>query len=530
MDEQHSLDLPQPNPGDRTNAASYFMGRSLFLGLLGLVYLIAFTSLWVQIDGLVGSDGILPVADYLDWISERAGAERYRIVPTLLWLGDGDLALHLLCGGGVLLSLALIVGVAPIPVLVLLWAFYLSLSVGGQTFLSFQWDALLLETGFCALFVAPATLRPRGIRWATPPSRAGLWLLRLLLFKLMFLSGAVKPLSMDDTWWKLTAMDFHYWTQPIPTWTAWYAHQLPEWFQKFSIILTYVIEMALPFLIFTGRIGRRIAAAGTVFLMLMISWTGNYGFFNLLAIVLCVPLIDDEIFARFLPAAVRTPQVEPDATARPGLRKVRRAALVVAVVMLVAVSFVIAVEELVRTVPPNHEGTARTLADAGQRWLLDWTRPVVRHVRPFHTINGYGLFRSMTTQRPEIVVEGSHDGTTWSAYEFRWKPGDPAGRPGFVAPHMPRLDWQMWFAALNPRRAQHWLEGLMRGLLRGSPDVLALLDTDPFAGEPPSYVRLMYYQYRFASPEERRDRGYWWVRELSGPLTPTVSLEALERR
>ena len=191
---------------------------------------------------------------------------------------------------------------------------------------------------------------------------------------------------------------------------------------------------------------------------------------------------------------------------------------------------VLAVEELVRTIPPNHEGTARSMADAGQRWLLERTRPVVRHVGPFHTINGYGLFRSMTTQRPEIVVEGSHDGTTWSAYEFRWKPGDPAGRPGFVAPHMPRLDWQMWFAALNPSRAQHWLEGLMRGLLRGSPDVLALLDTDPFDGEPPSYVRLMYYQYRFASPEERRDRGHWWVRELSGRLTPAVSLEALERR
>ena len=163
---------------------SYAVGTWLFLRLLGLVYLIAFISLWLQIDGLVGSAGILPVADYLERVREATGADRFLRLPTLLWLGAGDLSLHLLCAAGALFSLALLAAVAPRPVLLFLWAFYLSLSLGGQTFLSFQWDSLLLETGFCALFLAPRGYRPCGIRSAPSPDRLGLWLIWLLLFKL----------------------------------------------------------------------------------------------------------------------------------------------------------------------------------------------------------------------------------------------------------------------------------------------------------------------------------------------------------
>lgn len=496
---------------------SYSVGSWLFLRLLGLVFLIAFVSLWVQIVGLVGSDGILPVGDFLEQLRGHTGVERYWQWPTLLWLGDGNLALHLLCGGGTLLSLALIAGLAPLPVLASLWACYLSVTIGGQTFLGFQWDALLLEAGFCALFVAPWTWRTPFCNPLRTPPRAGLWLLWLLLFKLMFLSGAGKPLSMDDTWWNLTALDYHYWTQPLPTWTSWYAQRFPGWFQELSTLVTYTIEIVLPFLVFTGRIGRRVVAAGTVFLMLMISLTGNFGFFNLLTVVLCVPLIDDACFGR------RLPQATPSRS-----RHLARIARVVPVAVVIAISALTLVQELVRTVPPQGGGISAALAGGAKRWILSWSQPtVLRWTDPFRSINGYGLFRSMTTERPEIVVEGSHDGQTWVAYEFKWKPGDPARRPRFVAPHMPRLDWQMWFAALNPRRAEHWLAGLMRGILRGSPDVLGLLQGDPFPDDPPRYIRLMVYKYRFATPIERRDTGAWWERDLVGPLTPALSRKPL---
>lgn len=509
------MSAKQKDPG------TYLVGRWLFLRLLGLVYLIAFVSLWAQVHGLVGSHGILPVADFLDRVREHLGPDRFWQVPTLLWLGDGDLALDLLCGGGVALSVALMAGVAPIPVLFLLWACYLSLTVGGQAFLSFQWDTLLLETGFCALFVAPAVWRPAPAARLPAPPRAGLWLVWLLLFKLMFLSGAVKLLCMDETWWKLTALDYHYWTQPLPTWVSWYAHQLPAWFQKLSVLVTYAIEIALPFLVFAGRIGRRLVAAGTVFLMLMISWTGNYGFFNLLTVVLSMPLVDDAVWAR-LRAAAR-PAAKAAATLGGRLRGI---AVAVAVVPLIAVSALAMVSELVRTVPAGTGGIAGAAAAAAERTVLAWGEPaVLARTAPLRTINGYGLFRAMTTERPEIVVEGSRDGVTWAAYEFKWKPGDPARRPRFVAPHMPRLDWQMWFGALNPRRAGPWLEGLMRGILRGSPEVLGLLGVDPFPDAPPRYVRLVYYKYRFATPAERRDEGVWWTRERLGELTAPIARE-----
>src|SRR6185436_3981191 len=126
----------------------------------------------------------------------------------------------------------------------LMWVLYLSLSTVGQEFFAFQWDNLLLETGLLATFFSPMQLFPRrtGER---PSSRTVLWLLRLLLFKLTFLSGVVKLASGDESWRNLTALTYHYETQPLPTWTAWIAHQAPVWFQKVSCLGMFAIELAL---------------------------------------------------------------------------------------------------------------------------------------------------------------------------------------------------------------------------------------------------------------------------------------------
>ncbi|MCB1056290.1 MAG: lipase maturation factor family protein [Acidobacteria bacterium] len=507
---------------------SYALSRWLFLRLLGVVYLIAFLSLWVQIHGLVGADGILPVGAFLERVHDALGIGAFRQAPTLLWLGSSDLTLDVLCGLGVALSGALIAGLAPIPTLLGLWAVYLSLSVGGQTFLSFQWDTLLLETGFSALVVAPVGWRPRAPTASPPPSRAGLWLVWLLLVKLMVLSGAVKLLSLDQTWWRLTALDFHFWTQPLPTPLAWYAAQLPAWLKKLSILLTYILEIVLPFFVFAGPRGRRAVAVGTAFLMLMIGWTGNYGFFNLLTLVLCLPLVDDAVWRRLVPS-LRASRPSPPPS-RPPLPFVGRTRIVL-VALWLGVSALVSVRELARTLPTGTGGPLAALQKGVEASLLDWSGPtVLAWIAPFRTINGYGLFRSMTTERPEIVVEGSRDGVHWQPYELPWKPGDPARRPRFVTPHMPRLDWQMWFAALSPRGAEPWLAGLMRGLLEGSPEVLDLFATDPFPGAPPRYVRLFYYRYRFTTPAEHHATGAWWHRELVGPLTGPASLDALSFR
>jgi hypothetical protein len=156
-------------------------------------------------------------------------------------------------------------------------------------------------------------------------------------------------------------------------------------------------------------------------------------------------------------------------------------------------------------------------AGRAQPTLGVWPSQVLAWASPFRSTNGYGLFRVMTTERREIVIEVSADGARWEEYPLRWKPGDVMRKPGFVQPHMPRLDWQMWFAALDPRGEQFWLEPLLQRLLAGDPDVTRLLGPSPFDG-PPRVVRLAFYSYRFTTQDEREQSGAWWKREFIGYL------------
>src|SRR5213595_549212 len=289
--------------GKDVRPPTYFWARRWFLRALGLVYLIAFVSLWIQVDGLVGSNGILPISDYLSLARSEIGFRAIWILPTLFWFNSSNTFLHFLCGGGVLLSLLLICRIAPALSLGVLFVFYLSLSIAGQAFLSFQWDILLLETGFLAIFFAPWQLwSPSTTAAIQPVSPVAMFLLKVLLFKLMFMSGVVKLTSGDNCWgwidhsfhWNaLTALDYHYWTQPLPTIFAWFADKHPEWFKKFSVAFCLVVEIIVPFFIWAPRRPRLIAAGLLIFLQLAIAITGNYCFFNLLTIALCLLLIDD---------------------------------------------------------------------------------------------------------------------------------------------------------------------------------------------------------------------------------------------
>ncbi len=479
----------------------------LFLRLVGLVYLAAFASLWVQIDGLVGSRGILPAAELLDWVGARAGVERYWLLPTLLWLNASDAVLHAVCASGVLLALLLMLELAPVPVLALLYALYLSLVNVGQVFLQFQWDSLLLETGFLALFLAPLAWR---VRPGDEPHPLAVWLLRWLLARLMLSSGIVKLASGDPTWRSLAALRYHYWTQPLPTWIGWWAHHLPDWFQTTSCALMFVVELAVPLLVFAPRRLRVASFFPLVGLQLLIAATGNYAFFNLLTMSLCVLVLDDAALPAWLrgkplslPMETSEAQAAPPAAGRRRRWPLAVLAPVAAAVLLVSVSVSAATVGLARLVPQPLFALYRT---AG----------------PFGLVNSYGLFAVMTTERQEIVVEGSDDGVTWRPYEFRWKPGDPRRAPAFVAPHQPRLDWQMWFAALGTCAENRWVLRLLDRIGSGSPPVLGLLATNPFPGRPPRLLRTVVYDYRFADVATHRKDGAWWVRELRGPYCPEV--------
>jgi hypothetical protein len=135
----------------------------------------------------------------------------------------------------------------------------------------------------------------------------------------------------------------------------------------------------------------------------------------------------------------------------------------------------------------------------------------------------------MTKDRCEIVIEGSTDGINWAPYEFKWKPGNVKRAPGWCAPHQPRLDWQMWFAALGTPEQNPWLIGLIVRLLEGSRDVTGLLAYNPFPDKPPNYIRAMFYRYRFTNIEEHRQTGAWWKRQELREYLPTISRDQLRQ-
>ncbi|HET9856483.1 MAG TPA: lipase maturation factor family protein, partial [Chthoniobacterales bacterium] len=434
------------------------------------------------------------------------GDRAWSILPTLCWFNSSDAFLHSLCGGGVVLSLLLIFGIAPALSLVGLVVFYLSLAIAGQTFLSFQWDILLLETGFLSIFLAPWRLWPK--RGTDPPfSRAALFLLKVLLFKLMIMSGVVKLTSGDDSWLNLSALDYHYWSQPLPTVIGWWADQSPEWFKKFSVAFCLVVEIIVPLFIWAPRRLRLLACGLLVFLQIMIAATGNYCFFNLLTVALCLLLIDDSIWRR----------------QRGALQTSGGTRAVVSHYFADRLSIYAAAVVIVLTLPLN----ARLIYGAFKP-EAEWSRllgSVYARAEAFRIVNGYGLFRVMTKDRREIVIEGSADGIDWKPYEFKWKPGDVMRAPGWCAPHQPRLDWQMWFAALGSYQQNSWFVKTVISLLHGKPKVVALFERNPFPQSPPRYVRATFYRYRFTTAQEHRETGAWWKRQELGEYLPSVSLE-----
>lgn len=460
----------------------------IFSKLLGLIWLVAFTSFAVQASGLIGSGGILPVQQWLARLSEHAGGAAWRIAPTLFWLNSSDTAIYSVCIAGVVCALCALSGVLWRPALLGAFLLYLSIVNASQEFLSFQWDILLLETGFLAIF--------------SGYSGVVVWMFRWLLFRLMFLSGAVKLLSGDSTWRDLTALTVHYQTQPIPTPLAWYAHQLPVWFQRASCFAVLFVELVIPFLALGPRQLRRFAAPWLIGLQILILLTGNYAFFNLLTLVLCLFLFDDAALSRALPHAwlTRAARFQPGRI---------HAAIAWSAAAIIAVFSSAFVWHTMRRDPPE---TVRSL---------------VSHAAPFGITSSYGLFANMTTTRLEIVLEGSNDGASWSAYEFKYKPGRLDRAPPWIAPHQPRLDWQMWFAALGSYRENIWLVNTVARLLQGTPDVLRLFEHNPFPQAPPKLIRGQLYAYHFTDWKAGHATGAWWTRTPAGTYLPAVSLNEL---
>jgi hypothetical protein len=486
---------------------------TVFARGLALVSLIAWLSLGVQVQVLIGSRGLLPVADFIEAARGQPGVSLLDL-PTLAWWFHSDGALTTGIVLGVALAAGALFGFARRLCFALSTLLYLSYVTVTRDFLSFQWDNLLIECGFLAAFLR--TDRPAPLAH---------FLFRLVLFKLYFESGIAKWGSPLRDWQDGSAMTYYYETAPLPTWLAWYAHHLPVWWHHFESRATLVLELVIPFGIFGPRKLRLFTFAAFTLFQIVNAATANYGFFCYLAVVLGVFLLDDadveRVRARLAPAARHVPEALRRFGARASAlaRRIPRpkaAPLLLPGARKWAAVVGVGLFALVSVADANvHFGEGRALAFVNPLLELDWR---------FRFVNSYHLFQSITRERiePEFQTlatgpvqdreaQDSNDAGAWTAQHLSHKPGDLTRAPDFVAPHQPRVDFRLWFYGLSfQRRPPPYVSALIERLCE-EPQVVQPLFRAPLPPHPAA-VRLVFWQYQFTSRSEAAATGAWWRR------------------
>lgn len=466
---------------------SYTIIAYLFPRLLGLIYFFALGALLLQVRGLIGKNGILPLSQYLQLMrgSFYNKSKLYFNTPSVFWFNSSDLALMGVLGAGVAISILLILGFVPSLLLLLLYIIHLSIKTAGQDFLSFGWEAFLLEITAQAFFMSLTSI-PNIMIWIS---------INFLLFRFHLQAGFIKLQSQDPNWRNLTATAYHYQTQPIPNTIAWYFHKLPLAFHKFSTALTLGIELVVPFGIFLTDTIRFGVFCCFFFLQFMIWFTGNFSYLNHLSAVFSTLLISNKFLSTFI-----SPQSIPVVNE--------------SYILDIILSGVGAIFILLQIVRLWHQFAPSRRLNA-----------ILNCVSPFCLANRYTIFARMTTERFEVVVEGSEDGITWKEYLFKYKPSELSRRPRRCSPYQPRLDWQIWFLPFRDYYEENWFQQFLYHLLMGTPEVISLLRHNPFPTHPPKFVRSHLYEYEFSSFQEKKHFGTWWKRTLINSYSPTMSLK-----
>lgn len=475
---------------DWLQAPDYWLTRLVLERALGAIYCVAFLVAANQFRPLLGEHGLLPAPAFLSRVS-------FLQAPSLFHFRYSDRLLTAVAWTGLVLGLAVVLGLpelAPAWVSILvwfaLWALYLSIVNVGQVFYAFGWETLLLEAGVLAILLGSgATATP----WPL------VLLLRWLLFRVEFGAGLIK-LRGDRCWRDLTCLYYHHETQPMPNPLSWYFHHLPRPLHRVEVLGNHFAQLVVPFFLFTPQPVASIAGAVILVTQGWLVLSGNFSWLNLVTMTLALSAFDDRALALVLPLHV------PHQAALPLWWQ----GAVLGLTVLVAVLSYRPVRNMI-----------------SPRQLMNVS------FDPFHLVNTYGAFGSVTRQRYEVVIEGTdeiaggRDG--WKEYEFKGKPGDPRRRPRQFAPYHLRLDWLMWFAAMESPLHHQWFLALVVKLLQGDRATLRLLGDNPFAAHPPAAVRARLYRYRFSSPGERRREGAWWVRTLAGDYLRPVGLDGAGR-
>ncbi len=482
------------------NTSDYYLTRFVFLRILGISYLFAYFSLADQVIPLLGKNGLTPAKKYLQAVETRF-ENKWKAFwnrPTIFLWKCNDQILKYLAWLGVILSFLLTIGFANVFLLLTLWILYMSYVHIGQVWYRYGWESQLLETGFLAIFLVPLFNPLPFSNFATPLPAiiALLW----LTARINLGSGLIK-LKADKCWKKLTCLNHHFETQPIPNPLSRYFHFLPKTLLKFGTLWTHIVQIGIPFFLVIPGWPRWAAGALLILFQLQLFISGNLSFLNIVTIAPIVAAFNDEILAQILPKFLTTQasQAATNSFSFPWIAWIYLA--------FVAYLSIPVVKNLFR-----------------KRQLMNYS------FNQFHLVNTYGAFGSVGKNRKECVVKGTKDelgpDAEWKEYEFKAKPTDVNRTPPFIAPYQPRIDWQIWFAAMQRPRQNPWMFHLIWKLLHNDPLALDLIKENPFPDNPPKYIKVDHYIYEFANLKDDQ----YWNRKKIGEWAPPMNKESLERQ
>ena len=475
----------------------YWITRFVFLRLLGFIYFFAFLSLSAQVIPLIGGNGLLPAKNFLSTFNFDSKIDAFIHLPTIFWFHISDNFLLTLAWSGVILSFIVMIGFANAPIMFILWFIYMSFVHIGQIFYSYGWEIQLLETGFLAIFLCPLLdIRPFP-KFQTP--KQVIWLLRWLTFRIYIGAGLIK-LRGDSCWRNLTCLYYHYETQPIPNPLSPYFHFTPKRFHKLGVLWNHFIELVVPWFVFYPQIGRYIAGILLISFQFILILSGNLSFLNWLTILPAIACLDDNFLKKILPKWVA--QKAEFASNNQSKYKYQN---IIGWILIIAVAWL--------SIP-----AIQNLLSQHQYMNTSFNR--------WDFVNTYGAFGSVGKERYELILEGTDEEiitqkTKWKEYEFKAKPGNPYRKLPIIAPYQPRIDWQIWFAAMERPEQNPWLIHLIWKLLDNDKDALSLLAYNPFPDAPPRYIRVEFYRYKFADSNDKS--GAIWNRAYIGQWLPPLS-------
>ena len=490
--------LPNPPPGKRP---TYWLTRFVMLRLLGVVYAIAFLVAANQIVPLIGSNGLLPIGLYVDHVREALGSTSsgFFRLPSIFWFANSDTALVVAAWAGVALSCLVVIGFGNAPLLAALWALYMSFVHLGQDWYGYGWEIQLLETGFLAIFLCPL-LDARPFPRREPPLVV-IWLFRWLIFRLMLGSALIK-LRGDPVWRDLTALYYHFETQPLPNPLSRWFHFLPKPLLQFGVLFNFLAELVSPFFVFWPRLARHIAGTVIVLFLGTLIVSGNLSFLDWLTLIPALACFDDGVWSKILPRALIGRAEAAAGSAQPSR------AMLATTWLLGALVAVLSIQPVIN--------------------MISSSQVMNTSFNPLDLVNTYGAFGTVGQERFNVVFEGTNDDSPrddgdWKPYPYKGLPVELGKMPPQVAPYHLRLDWQMWFASMASPQQYPWTVHLIWKLLHNDPGTLSLFAGNPFPGKSPRYVRAVLYQYAFAPPGN--PEGNWWTRRKLGAWIPPLSAD-----